>query len=189
VICARSRWLQPPSARAEAATLGQKLYFCGNANREQKKKKKKKKVGVSTWVGNATQKSRRDPLPLGPLSVSDSSKCRFLHFLVALDKKRESERPPLPELFAVVVRQLIGALCGLLGVLSSFCGVRSSCLEGKAASTARMSCCSVGSIMGRISTPSFERVKRCLDLFGSWCYCCVEPVRASHSRRWLYCTE
>lgn len=97
------------------------------------------------------------------------------------ERVRETDSP--------LVRPLIGAFCGPSILVSFFCGVCSSCPEWKAASTVRMGCLLYGcSIMGRISTYCFERVKRCLDLFYFWCYCycCVEPVRALSSHRWLY---
>lgn len=124
-------------------------------------KKKKKSIALESPHGSGTSR-RRETLATFPVfglvSVSDSSKCRFLFFLAARGQtKRESQRDRLPLSEAINWRILRPFYSGF------FC---SSCPEWKAASTVRMGCLLYGcSIMGRISTYCFERVKRCLDLF------------------------
>lgn len=128
--------------------------------REGNKEKKKKSIALESPHGSGTSR-RRETLATFPVfglvSVSDSSKCRFLFFLAARGQtKRESQRDRLPLSEAINWRILRPFYSGF------FC---SSCPEWKAASTVRMGCLLYGcSIMGRISTYSFERVKRCLDL-------------------------
>lgn len=92
------------------------------------------------------------------------------------DKKREPEGPTAPSL----VRRLIGAFCGLRFAFF-FCGDL-FVLPGRESGVNGENACYGCSIMGRLSTYSFERVKRCLDLL----FWCVEPVRASFAHRWLY---
>lgn len=132
--------------------------------REGNKEKKKKSIALESPHGSGTLR-RRETLAtfpvIGLVSVSDSSKCRFLFFLAARGQtKRESQRDRLPLSEAINWRILrpfysgfffLRRLFVLPGMESGVNGENELLLYG----------CS---IMGRISTYSFERVKRCLDL-------------------------